>query len=143
MVDRIVQRFQPDRVILFGSHARGDAGPDSDVDLLVVMPVRGSVRRRRIEVRVALRGSGAPKDILVSKPDEFERLKGIIGTIENVAACEGEVLYERNKRRSRTTRPSGDIRMTASPFPLPRPAAPCVWRSACAQRCAGTCRRSR
>jgi uncharacterized protein len=38
MVRRIVEQFHPERVILFGSHARGDAGPDSDVDLLVVMP---------------------------------------------------------------------------------------------------------
>jgi len=41
MVRRIVRQFRPERVILFGSHARGEAGPDSDVDLLVVMPVHG------------------------------------------------------------------------------------------------------
>ncbi len=40
MVRRIVHRFRPERIILFGSHARGDAGPDSDVDLLVVMSRR-------------------------------------------------------------------------------------------------------
>ena len=39
MVGRIVERFDPERIILFGSAARGEAGPDSDVDLLVVMPV--------------------------------------------------------------------------------------------------------
>ena len=44
MVKRIVKRFQPKQVILFGSHARGDAGPDSDVDLLVVMDFEGSAR---------------------------------------------------------------------------------------------------
>ena len=36
MVRRIVERFHPEKIILFGSHARGDAGPDSDVDLMVV-----------------------------------------------------------------------------------------------------------
>ena len=41
MVKRIVKRFHPDKIILFGSHARGDAGPDSDVDLLVVMDFEG------------------------------------------------------------------------------------------------------
>jgi len=46
MVDRIVREFGPDRIILFGSHARGEGGPDSDVDLLVVMPVKGSRRRK-------------------------------------------------------------------------------------------------
>jgi len=41
MVRRIVSQFHPDKIILFGSHARGEAGPDSDVDLLVVMTVEG------------------------------------------------------------------------------------------------------
>ncbi|MBH0185089.1 MAG: nucleotidyltransferase domain-containing protein, partial [Nitrospira sp.] len=45
MVRRIVERFHPERVILFGSHARGTAGPQSDVDLLVVMQAQGSKRR--------------------------------------------------------------------------------------------------
>jgi predicted nucleotidyltransferase len=44
MVRRIVERFDPERIILFGSHARGTANPDSDIDLLVVMPVVGSTR---------------------------------------------------------------------------------------------------
>ena len=47
MVRRIVERFDPEKIILFGSHARGDATPDSDVDLLVVMPVQGSSARRK------------------------------------------------------------------------------------------------
>jgi predicted nucleotidyltransferase len=42
MVRRIVSQFQPDKIILFGSHARGEAGPDSDVDLLVVMQPQGA-----------------------------------------------------------------------------------------------------
>ena len=44
MVRRIAARFEPDRIVLFGSHARGDAGPDSDVDLLVIKAVAGSIR---------------------------------------------------------------------------------------------------
>jgi len=48
MVERIVAQFRPEKVILFGSQARGDAGPDSDVDLLVVMPVQGSKRAKRV-----------------------------------------------------------------------------------------------
>ena len=55
MVKRIVRSFRPEKIILFGSHARGDAGPDSDVDLLVVMPVEGSVAEKRLEIRMALR----------------------------------------------------------------------------------------
>ena len=49
MVRRIVAQFNPDKIILFGSHARGEAGPDSDVDLLVVMQPHGSKRERVVD----------------------------------------------------------------------------------------------
>lgn len=52
MVERIVKRFAQERIILFGSHAAGRAGPDSDVDLLVVMTPNRSIGRRRSERRV-------------------------------------------------------------------------------------------
>ena len=60
----IAEEFKPDMIILFGSHARGDAGPDSDVDLLVVMAVDGSRREKAIEIGVALHGIGYPKTSL-------------------------------------------------------------------------------
>ncbi len=95
MVRRIVDQFQPEQIILFGSHAREDAGPDSDVDLLVVMPVEGSKRAKQIEIRVALHSIPVPKDIIVSTPEEFAWRRKIIGTIEEPAAREGKVLYAR------------------------------------------------
>ena len=95
MVRRIVRRFQPEKVILFGSHARGQAGPDSDVDLLVVLPVTGSKREKAVEIGVAVHDFGFPKDILVTTPEEFEWRKDVIGTIEYPAAHEGKLLYER------------------------------------------------
>jgi predicted nucleotidyltransferase len=95
MVRRIVERFHPDRVILFGSHARGTAGPDSDVDLLVVMPVTGSKRAKQLEVRLAVREFKLPKDIIVTTPEDFEWRKEIPGTVERPAAREGKVVYER------------------------------------------------
>ncbi len=95
MVDRIVQKFQPERVILFGSHARGDGGPDSDVDLLVVMPVEGSKREKRIEIRGALHDIHVPTDIIVTTPEAFAWRKEVVGTIERPADREGEVLYAR------------------------------------------------
>jgi predicted nucleotidyltransferase len=95
MVRRIVQRFDPDRIILFGSHARGQAGPDSDVDLLVVMPVKGSKRAKQLEIRIALHDIHVPKDIIVSRSEEFQWRKNTVGTIEYPAAREGEVLYAR------------------------------------------------
>ena len=95
MVRRIVSRFHPERIILFGSHARGEAGPDSDIDLLVVMPFLGSKLEKQLEIRLALRGIHVPKDIVVTTPEEFLWRKEIPGTIERPAAREGKVLYAR------------------------------------------------
>jgi predicted nucleotidyltransferase len=95
MVRRIVERFQPHQVILFGSHARGTAGPDSDVDLLVVMPVAGSKREKQLEVRMTLREFKVAKDIIVTTPEDFEWRKEIPGTIERPASREGKVVYAR------------------------------------------------
>lgn len=95
MVRRIVDEFRPERVILFGSHARGEGGPDSDVDLLVVMPVSGSTREKAIEIGVALHDIPLSKDIVVTTPESFRWRKKVIGTIERPAAREGKVLYVR------------------------------------------------
>jgi len=95
MVRRIVREFDPDKVILFGSHARGEVGPDSDVDLLVVMPVEGSKRAKQLEIRIALHDIHVPKDIIVSRSEEFEWRKNTVGTIEYPAVHEGKVLYAR------------------------------------------------
>jgi predicted nucleotidyltransferase len=95
MVRRIVERFDPERIILFGSHARGAAGPDSDVDLLVVMAIRGSKRDTQIEIRRALHDFRIPKDVVVTTPEDFAWRKEIPGTIERPAAREGKVLYAR------------------------------------------------
>src|SRR5947209_8644958 len=95
MVKRIVQKFDPERVILFGSQARGDAGPDSDVGLLVVMDVKGSKLEKRVQIRLALLDFLVPMDILVTRPEEFAWRKDVVGTIEWPAFTEGKVLYAR------------------------------------------------
>lgn len=92
-VRRIVERFHPDRVILFGSHARGEARPDSDVDLLVVMPVQASRREAAVAIGAALRDVPFAKDIVVSTPEDFEWRKEVTGTVEYPAAHEGKLLY--------------------------------------------------
>ena len=97
MVNRIVEHFDPERIILFGSSARGDAGPDSDVDLLVVMPIQDSKREKQLEIRALLRGIRLAKDIVVTRPEDFEWRKDIVGTIEYPATKEGKVLYARDR----------------------------------------------
>lgn len=93
MVQRIVERFHPQEIVLFGSYARGKAGPDSDVDLLVVMPVAGSKREKSIEIALALHDIRMSKDIIVVTPDTVERQRDVIGTIVHPALKEGKVLY--------------------------------------------------
>ena len=95
MVQRLVERFGPEQIILFGSHARGTAGPDSDVDLLVVMPFSGSKRAKQLEMRMALHDISLPKDIILVTPDEVARRRDIVGTIIRPAMREGKVLYAR------------------------------------------------
>jgi predicted nucleotidyltransferase len=95
MVRRVVDLFDPEQIILFGSHARGEGGPDSDVDLLVVMSVDGSKRDKGLEIRRALHNIRIPKDIIVTTPEEFLWRHEIPGTIERPAAQEGKLLYAR------------------------------------------------
>jgi predicted nucleotidyltransferase len=94
-VKRIVKKFAPERIILFGSQARGDAGPDSDIDLLVVMPVEGSIYEKGLEISVALPAGPLPVDVIVTTPEQFAWRKNFVGTIEWPAAREGKVLYAR------------------------------------------------
>ena len=96
IVKRIVGLFAPEQVILFGSYAKGTAGSDSDVDLLVVMPVSGSKRQKIVEIGVALHDFSIAKDIMISTPEDFSWRKDVVGTIEYPAAHEGIVLYAKS-----------------------------------------------
>lgn len=97
MVHRIATRFDPDSIILFGSRGRGSAGSDSDVDLLVVMPVKGSKREQQLQIRLAISDIPVPKDIVVTTPEDFAWRRDVPGTIERPAAMEGEILYARSR----------------------------------------------
>ncbi len=96
MVRRLVERFDPDQIILFGSEARGTADAGSDVDLLVVMPVSGSKRAKRIELRLALYDIPVPKDIVLVTPEELDRERNVPGTLVRPALAEGKVVYARS-----------------------------------------------
>ncbi len=89
----IVSSFAPDRVILFGSHARGTAGSDSDVDLLVIMPLSGQSRHQQTAAIYQKCHPGFPIDIVVRTPEEFERgLQGRDWFLQEIAR-EGKVMY--------------------------------------------------
>ena len=96
IVKRLVTRFKPERIILFGSHARGTADTDSDVDLLVVMPLTNRKRRQTtLAMQLALKDIRTPKDIIVVTPEEVDRQKNIPGTLIRPALLEGKTLYVR------------------------------------------------
>ena len=93
VADRIVERCGATRVILHGSVARGDDGPDSDIDLLVVMSFDG--RRHDASVRVLneLRDLPVPVDIIVVDPAHLSAEAGVPGVVR-VAMREGRVLVD-------------------------------------------------
>ena len=93
LVRRIIEIAQPLRIILFGSAARAEMGPDSDIDVLVVMP-EGVHRRRTAQLLYRqIRGLGVPFDILVATPDDLERHKDNIGLIYQSVLREGREVY--------------------------------------------------
>ena len=95
MVDRIVREFDPVKVILFGSQARGEGNRDSDVDLLVVLDDAPDKFEASVAVGVSLAGMGVPKDIVVTTPEEIARRGHIVGTVIFWALRDGRVMYER------------------------------------------------
>ncbi|MCY3902336.1 MAG: nucleotidyltransferase domain-containing protein [Caldilineaceae bacterium] len=95
MVDRIVARFQPARILLFGSRARGTDSRWSDVDLLVVMEEVADKRRAAVEMGRTLRDLPVSKDIIVTTPEEIARRGHIVGTVLRAALRDGKVVYER------------------------------------------------
>lgn len=92
IVRRIVAAVQPQKIILFGSAAREEMGPDSDVDLLVVKPC-GHRRKTARKIERSLIGIGIPTDIIVAKPDDIECYKDTIGLIYRPALREGKTIY--------------------------------------------------
>jgi len=94
---RLVDAFHPDRIILFGSQARGTADARSDIDILVVCPIKGKRRHLMLEMDRSLNGLKLARDIMILTPEEFERDRYIPGTIARPAWLEGKVLYETSK----------------------------------------------
>ena len=94
ILDRLVRELEPDQVYLFGSRARGDADPDSDFDLLIVVPESSlpGYARDRLALR-ALRGIRVPVDTIVLTREEFDRKRPVLSSLPATVEREGKLLY--------------------------------------------------
>ena len=94
IVRRLVEAYQPERIYLFGSIARGDAGPDSDYDLLLVVPDEAALERRssRLAYKV-LRGTGTAVDVLVSTRSRFDARARVKASLPATVLREGRLLH--------------------------------------------------
>ncbi|MDT4898449.1 MAG: uncharacterized protein QOH25_3526 [Acidobacteriota bacterium] len=93
--ERIAKEFQPERIVLFGSHAYGSPAADSDVDLLIVMPFKGKAMRKALEILSKVNPK-FPVDLIVRTPDQVrERIDNNDWFMREVVE-RGRVLYEAN-----------------------------------------------
>ncbi|MGQ9627677.1 MAG: nucleotidyltransferase domain-containing protein [Anaerolineae bacterium] len=95
VVQRIVEALDPERIVLFGSHAYGAPGPDSDVDLLIIMESDERPAAREAKVSRLLRPRPFPVDILVRTPAEVRYRLQIGDYFFKEILARGKVLYER------------------------------------------------
>ncbi len=93
-VRRIIAESCPSRIILFGSYARNEPSADSDLDLLVVVPVVADRREEMVRLQHRLRGLGIPVDVLVFSERQVAEWGDVRGTVLYPALREGIVLYE-------------------------------------------------
>ncbi len=94
IVERLKRAYHPERIYLFGSLERGDDGPDSDFDFLVVVPDDAPrVRRGSRLAYQALRGTGVAADILVWTRAYFESRRHLKASLSSTVESEGRLLY--------------------------------------------------
>lgn len=97
----LAARYHPERIVLFGSQARGTADRHSDIDLLVIGPVKKERFKLMVEMSRALAGINYAFDVMVLTSREYERDKEIPGTLARYVSREGKVLYESAKEGTR------------------------------------------
>lgn len=93
IVERVVRKFNPISVWLFGSIARGDCDKHSDVDLMVIMPDGTNCRATAVNILVELAGSMLPKDVIVNTPTMFTGGADKVGSIQYSVRRHGVMLY--------------------------------------------------
>ena len=94
VVRRLLEAYLPERIYLFGSVARGEAGPDSDYDLLLVVPDDAPPERRRSRLAYeVLRGTGAAADVLVCTRSYFEQRRLLRASLPGTVLREGRALH--------------------------------------------------
>jgi predicted nucleotidyltransferase len=94
---RISDRFQPEKIILFGSYAYGEPKPESDVDLLVVMDTPLRARQQRLEISRALSPRPFPLDIVIRTPQQVQERLAMGDPFLREITSRGKVLYERHR----------------------------------------------
>ena len=97
LADRIAREFNPNRIVLFGSYAWGKPTPDSDVDILVVVPFVGKSWKMASEIRKRLRPS-FPIDFIVRTPEQLQTRLNLGDDFIRDITNEGKVLYEEGYR---------------------------------------------
>ena len=96
IVERLVAAYQPEHIYLFGSKARGEEGPDSDYDLMIVVSNLAPPERCRSRLAYqALRGTGAAADVLVWTRKAFEERLHLKASLPYAVLTEGKLLYGR------------------------------------------------
>ena len=90
---RIAVEYRPERIVLFGSYARGAVTPDSDVDMLIVMPFEGRSVHKSVEIRLKLRPP-FPVDLIVRTPEMVRRRLEMGDNFIRDILETGKVLYE-------------------------------------------------
>ena len=94
MVRRLIEAYAPERVYLFGSSARGDAGPDSDYDLLLIVPDDAPPERKRSRLAYeSLWGTGTAADVLVWTRSSFDRRLHLPASLPATVVREGRILH--------------------------------------------------
>ena len=100
ITERLVREFAPDQIMLFGSHAWGSPGDDSDVDLLVIVSDSGlSASRRSQRAHRCLGGLNVPKDVLVQTRAEVDRALQVRTSLVRRIFEQGKLLYDRTSAR--------------------------------------------